>query len=89
MSEITIRLRADFETGKKDIIIELAPDASLLPYEHEAKHREIVEQLLGQGVLKPEEIGEIQVERVQEKLPETSSSKEKEPDSRRAEEIRQ
>ncbi|MEK7483964.1 MAG: hypothetical protein AABZ60_06505 [Planctomycetota bacterium] len=89
MSEITIRLRADLETGKKDIIIELAPDSSMLPYEHEAKHREIVEQLLGQGILKPEEVGGIKIERIKEELPEISSSKENEEDSRRAEEVRQ
>lgn len=86
MAEITIRLRADFETGKKDIIIELAPDASLLPYEHEDKHREIVEKLLGEGILKPEDVGDVHIERVKEESP--SSKEETSEETRRAEELR-
>jgi hypothetical protein len=76
--EITIRLKMDIETGKKDITIELNSSGDLLPYEHEQKHREVVEQLLGQGILKPNEVGDVHIERTPEQ---THSSSEKEKDS--------
>ena len=42
MAEMTIRLRIDPNTGKKDIIISLHSDADALPYEHEQQHRALV-----------------------------------------------
>lgn len=81
-NEITIRLKMDLETGKKDITIELDSDADMLPYEHEQKHREIVEQLLGQGILEPDDVGKVNVERVQEP-PKASEEKEEQPQEER------
>ena len=51
MAEITLRLRFNLETGKKDIYIDFVSDDDSLPMEHEQDHREIVEDLIGQGVL--------------------------------------
>jgi hypothetical protein len=46
MAEMTIRLRCDPETGKRDIIVALESDADALPHEHEALHRRLVEKLI-------------------------------------------
>ena len=43
MAEITLRLRFNLETGKKDIYIDFVSDDDSLPMEHEQDHREIVE----------------------------------------------
>jgi len=47
MAELTIRLRVNPETGKKDIVIDLRSDADALPHEHEQQHRHLVQQLIG------------------------------------------
>ena len=65
MAEMTIRLRCDPETGKKDIIITLRSDADALPHEHEQQHRALVEKLIHGGLLKAGELGQIIVEREQ------------------------
>ncbi|MCI0460968.1 MAG: hypothetical protein L0Z62_28815 [Gemmataceae bacterium] len=76
MAEMTIRLRCDPETGKKDIIISLRSDADALPHEHEQQHRALVEKLLEQGIVKETELGRIVVEREQkEKEPPAPASK--------------
>ena len=66
MAEMTIRLRCDPATGKKDIIISLRSEADALPHEHEQQHRALVEKLIGRGLLKAEELGQIVVEREEE-----------------------
>ena len=63
MAEMTIRLRIDPQTGKKDIVISLHSDDDSLPHEHEQRHRALVEKLMGSGVLKAEELGQVVVER--------------------------
>lgn len=69
MAEMTIRLRCDPATGKKDIIISLRSDADQLLHEHEQQHRALVEKLLNRGLLKESELGKIVVEREQEDKP--------------------
>ena len=64
MAEITIRLRYNAQTGKKDLLIDYHSDDDALPLEHEQEHREIVERLLGQGILNTDEVGEVVVSRV-------------------------
>lgn len=64
MAEITLRLRFNLETGKKDIYIDFVSEDDSLPIEHEQDHREIVEDLIGQGVLGAEDVGEVKVRRV-------------------------
>ncbi len=66
MAQITIRLRINPETGKKDIHIGLRSDEDALPHEHEQKHKAIVDKLIEGGILNAEERGEIVVEREEE-----------------------
>lgn len=63
MAEMTIRLTHDPATGKKNIVVTLQRDEELLPHEHEQRHRRLVEQLIGQGLLTAAELGRIVVER--------------------------
>ena len=65
MAQITIRLRYNLQTGKKDLLIDYHSDDDALPIEHEQDHRGIVEQLLGRGVLRADEVGDVVVRRVQ------------------------
>ena len=65
MAEMTIRLRTDPATGKKDIIIDLHSDSDALPHEHEQQHRALVQRLIEGGLVKAEELGQVVVEREQ------------------------
>ncbi len=51
MAEMTIRLRCDPETGKKEIIVTLRSDEDALPHEHEQMHQNLVEKLMNKGVM--------------------------------------
>ena len=66
MAEMTIQLRIDPESGKKDIVVSLRSDEDALPFEHEQQHRELVDKLIEGGVLKAGEAGKVIVERVEE-----------------------
>lgn len=63
MPEMIIQLRCDPASGRRDIVVKLHDDAELLPAEHEALHRQLVEKLVGAGVLKDGEGGRLIVER--------------------------
>lgn len=63
MADIMIRLVFNRETGKKDIVIDYESDDDALPIEHEKRHRQIVEELLGKGILEPNEVGDVKVGR--------------------------
>jgi hypothetical protein len=63
MAELTIRLRCDPATGKKDIVISLRSDADAVPLEHEQQHRALVEKLIHGGLVTPAEVGQVIVER--------------------------
>jgi hypothetical protein len=63
MAEMTIRLRTDPATGKKDIVISLRSDDDALPHEHEQQHRALVQKLIEGGLLKAEELGQVVVDR--------------------------
>jgi hypothetical protein len=65
MAEMTIRLRCDPATGKKDIIVSLKSDADALPHEHDQLHKQLVEKLVHGGLVKPAEVGQIIIEREQ------------------------
>jgi hypothetical protein len=65
VAEMTIRLRCDPATGKKDIIIALKSDEDALPLEHEQQHKALVEKLIEGGLVKAGELGQIVVEREQ------------------------
>jgi hypothetical protein len=79
MAEMTIRLRCDPATGKKDIIIGLRSDEDALPHEHEQQHRALVEKLIHGGILKASEVGQILVEREQEEGEAAPAATEAEP----------
>jgi hypothetical protein len=66
MPEMTIRLRCDPATGKKDIVISLRSDEDSLPHEHEQMHQELVNKLVHGGLVKASEVGKIIVEREEE-----------------------
>lgn len=68
MAEMLIMLRRDPNTGKQNIIIKLDSDPDALPIEHEQMHKALVEKLIGKGV-KPEDMGEIIIERESEQQP--------------------
>jgi hypothetical protein len=67
MPEMTIRLIPDPQTGKKNIIISLRGDEDALPHEHEQMHRQLVDKLLEKGLVGAAEVGQITVEREEEK----------------------
>jgi hypothetical protein len=66
MAEMTIRLRFDPATGKKDIIVSLRSDDDALPYEHEQQHAALVDKLIQGGLLKAAEAGKVVIEREEE-----------------------
>ncbi len=85
MAEMTIRLRVNPETGKKDVVINLRSDEDALPHEHEQQHRNLVNQLIEGGVLSEGELGSVIVEREEDS--ETSSPQSTpQQDQRRAQE---
>lgn len=63
MPEMTIRLRINPETKKKDIIISMRSDEDALPHEHEQQHRNLVDKLIEGGLIKAGEEGNLVVER--------------------------
>lgn len=60
---MTIQLRCDPATGRRDIVVKLHHDAELLPHEHEQLHRKLVDRLIEGGLLKAGEGGRLIVER--------------------------
>lgn len=66
MAEMTIQLRIDPETGKKDIIVSLRSEDDALPHEHEQQHKELVDKLIEGGVVQAGEVGKVIVERVED-----------------------
>ncbi|MEQ8820666.1 MAG: hypothetical protein RLY93_10500 [Sumerlaeia bacterium] len=80
MAEITIRLVYNLKSGKKDIYIDLESEPDALPIEHERDHRNVVEKLLGKGILKEDEVGEVKVSRVEpQTAPQAPNRQEEEP----------
>jgi len=63
MAEMTITLRCDPTTGKKNIVVTLHSDEDALPQEHEQTHRRLVDQLIHGGIVKATEVGQLIVER--------------------------
>ena len=72
MAEMTITLRIDPVTNKKDIIVTLRSDEDALPHEHEQLHRQLVDRLTEGGLLKAGEVGKLVIEREEESdIPQT------------------
>ena len=75
MAEMTIRLRVNPETLKKDIIVDLRGDDDSLPHEHEQQHRQLVDKLIEGGIISAGEVGNIIVQREEEhEIPNTPVS---------------
>ena len=74
-----IILRRDPQTGKQNIVVKLDSDPDALPVEHEQMHRQLVEKLIGKG-LKPEDLGELVVEREPAAEPAQQRATENEPE---------
>jgi len=83
MAEMIIMLRRDPNTGKQNIIVKLDSDPDALPMEHEQMHRRLVEKLIGKGI-KPEDLGELIVEREQEAQPSQPVAAPSEPEKQKA-----
>ena len=64
MADIEIRFRMNLETGKKDIFIDFESDEDAMRHEHERDHKRIIQQLIEEGVLNEDEVGDVTVERV-------------------------
>lgn len=47
MAEITLRLRHDPKSGRRELVIHYESDDDALAHEHEQDHRALVEDLLG------------------------------------------
>jgi hypothetical protein len=60
---VTLRLRHNPRTGKRDLVVEYESEEDLLPHEHERDHRRLVEQLLGRSLDDLGPIGDIRLER--------------------------
>jgi hypothetical protein len=84
MAEMTIRLRCDPVTGKKDIVIALRSDEDALPHEHEQQHRALVDKLIQGGILKAGELGKIIVEREEEEKEPAVPAASEQPAERKA-----
>ena len=78
MAELLIMLRRDPNTGKQNIIIKLDSESDALPIEHEQMHKALVEKLIGKG-MKPEDMGELIIERESEQQPAGPVSQPNEP----------
>jgi hypothetical protein len=76
MAEMIIMLRRDPNTGKQNIIIKLDSEPDALPHEHEQMHRQLVEKLTG---LKPEDMGEVIIEREPDAQPNQPTATPDEP----------
>ena len=81
MAEMIIMLRRDPNTGKQNIIIKLDSEPDVLSMEHDQKHRELVGKLLGK---KPEDFGEVLVEREGETQPAGPVGQREEPEKQKA-----
>ena len=64
MPELTISLRCDPQTGRRDIVVKLHGDEELLPHEHEQLHRRLVDRLVEGGVLQAGDSPNLVVERL-------------------------
>lgn len=61
--EITVRLKYNEVTGEKEIHIDYEGEDDATPIEHERRHKAIIEELLGQGILNPDDLGKTKIGR--------------------------
>lgn len=63
MATLILRLDIDPVTKKKNVWVKYESDSDALPAEHEEQHKKIVEALLADGTIKPDELGTLRIER--------------------------
>jgi hypothetical protein len=61
-AELTLRLRVDPATGKRELVIDYASDADALPMEHEEEHRRLAAAVVDGGL----QSGKVDVTREQD-----------------------
>lgn len=61
-SELTLRLRVDPVTGKREVVVDYASDADALPIEHEDEHRRLAGKVVEGGL----QSGKVEVTRAVE-----------------------
>lgn len=71
MGDIRIRFRMNMDTGQTDIVVDYESDEDQMRHEHERRHRDLVKQLVGEGLIAEDQVGEVVVERV--KTPEQAT----------------
>lgn len=49
-SELTLRLRVDPVTGKREVVVDYTSDADALPIEHEDEHRRLAGNVIDGGL---------------------------------------
>ena len=62
MADLTLRLRVDPTTGRREIVIDYISDSDALPMEHEEHHRQLAEKVVHGGL----KTGKVEVSREQE-----------------------
>jgi hypothetical protein len=50
MADLTLRLRVDPTTGRREIVIDYTSDSDALPIEHEENHRELANRVIDGGL---------------------------------------
>jgi hypothetical protein len=50
MAEVTLRLRVDPATGKREIVVDYTSDSDALPIEHEDEHRRLAAGVVDGGL---------------------------------------
>jgi hypothetical protein len=50
MPELTLRLRVDPVTGRREVVVDYASDADALPMEHEEEHRRLADKVIEGGL---------------------------------------
>ena len=50
MADLTLRLRVDPVTGRREIVIDYISDSDALPMEHEEEHRQLAEKVIEGGL---------------------------------------
>jgi hypothetical protein len=53
MPDLTLRLRVDPKTGRREIVIDYSSDSDALPFEHEEEHRQLAEKVVNGGLKNP------------------------------------
>jgi hypothetical protein len=50
MADLTLRLRVDPKTGRREIVIDYTSDSDALPIEHEENHRQLADKVVDGGL---------------------------------------